>query len=817
MHSAYSALPKPHFTHACSDSYLKDLRTNVPSRPVGARAPPTSFVAQRRALFDSTSEIGDGQASENESLELGPDAPQPLPAYPSSQESRRSSMISSHRGRPLVRHPKDPPRLEVDIGKDEEDGNPEPFIPYTESGTRWMEKQEVRSVSQALRDMDLKDEERLYNAAQAEASELVWKHQNPHAPYSNPEQPYDYHAHLRKGSHARSRSWMNDLNMSKRRRDGSSSRSVSNGSKSSGNNSSRIPSDSSMKSTASPITPVEDSFGDELRDPAKSAVHFKEPAPEKVILKDPKGKVTPPKHDDSNQDEQTKVSNLAIAARMVSNAAPINLRNPFARAKQTKTGTAPVSGLGKFDKIEIQRNPPTQSRNPAYTTNDMSLDLDVKPVEEDIKMRDGMEVRNYDIRKATSMSLKDRSPNLPTPAMVSDSPGRPIVSFDKNWKPKDVQLEATNPVHERTPSPLDLPDPVMKRSQTDPVPIVYPPARSIPSIAIGEPVARPYSVPTIQVDNHPPIPTIAVNDMPTISVEAPIPSIAVNDAPTISISAPTIAINDIPTISVNDVPTISINNTPTISISSSTRPLPDPSHTAKQAPRPTIRTTTSGTALCAACALPISGRTVTAAGARFHPSCFRCHVCSTGLECVAFYPEPASAQAARAASEGAAADPSPRFYCHLDYHEAFSARCKGCGTPIEGAVVLACSASWHPGHFFCAGCGDPFDADTPFVERDGYAWCVGCAAKRYSGKCKRCRQPILDTVVEALGAEWHEECFCCGVSLVSVSFEFLLCVQMLVNAMLTSYRNVKGRSKMGGISCVLVLPSRFVLRARIEE
>jgi len=610
---------------------------------------------------------------------------------------------------------------------------------------------------------------------------------------------------------------MNDLNMSKRRRDGSSSRSVSNGSKSSGNNSSRIPSDSSMKSTASPITPVEDSFGDELRDPAKSAVHFKEPAPEKVILKDPKGKVTPPKHDDSNQDEQTKVSNLAIAARMVSNAAPINLRNPFARAKQTKTGTAPVSGLGKFDKIEIQRNPPTQSRNPAYTTNDMSLDLDVKPVEEDIKMRDGMEVRNYDIRKATSMSLKDRSPNLPTPAMVSDSPGRPIVSFDKNWKPKDVQLEATNPVHERTPSPLDLPDPVMKRSQTDPVPIVYPPARSIPSIAIGEPVARPYSVPTIQVDNHPPIPTIAVNDMPTISVEAPIPSIAVNDAPTISISAPTIAINDIPTISVNDVPTISINNTPTISISSSTRPLPDPSHTAKQAPRPTIRTTTSGTALCAACALPISGRTVTAAGARFHPSCFRCHVCSTGLECVAFYPEPASAQAARAASEGAAADPSPRFYCHLDYHEAFSARCKGCGTPIEGAVVLACSASWHPGHFFCAGCGDPFDADTPFVERDGYAWCVGCAAKRYSGKCKRCRRPILDTVVEALGAEWHEECFCCGVSLVSVSFEFLLCVQMLVNAMLTSYRNVKGRSKMGGISCVLVLPSRFVLRARIEE
>lgn len=68
----------------------------------------------------------------------------------------------------------------------------------------------------------------------------------------------------------------------------------------------------------------------------------------------------------------------------------------------------------------------------------------------------------------------------------------------------------------------------------------------------------------------------------------------------------------------------------------------------------------------------------------------------------------------------------------------------------------------------------PFDPTTPFVEREGYAWCVGCHTNRFSPKCKQCRKPVTGTVLRALGAEWHEACFCCVVRLhLALAFLFL--------------------------------------------
>lgn len=74
-----------------------------------------------------------------------------------------------------------------------------------------MEKEEAVSLREAMEDMDLKKQEeeeaRIHSAAQNEASELVFQHQNPEAAIS-PDAPFRYKDHLRKNSyqHARAQS-----------------------------------------------------------------------------------------------------------------------------------------------------------------------------------------------------------------------------------------------------------------------------------------------------------------------------------------------------------------------------------------------------------------------------------------------------------------------------------------------------------------------------------------------------------------------------------------------------------------------------------
>jgi hypothetical protein len=89
-------------------------------------------------------------------------------------------------------------------------------VPYRESGARWMERQEAISLRDALQVMDQKEEEKkVHKAAQDEAADLVWKHQNPLAaekekgrPFRNPDvYPNNrFRTHLQKGAHARSQS-----------------------------------------------------------------------------------------------------------------------------------------------------------------------------------------------------------------------------------------------------------------------------------------------------------------------------------------------------------------------------------------------------------------------------------------------------------------------------------------------------------------------------------------------------------------------------------------------------------------------------------
>ncbi|KAF2667251.1 hypothetical protein BT63DRAFT_414845 [Microthyrium microscopicum] len=823
--------------------YLNDLRTNRPSRPTGARPPPSSFRSHRHSIAHPPISEEAIDAPDSQSTISSTDSPTPRSINSIHRKSSSVSFSPSvttkilpHAGRPLVRAPDG----EDDIMAD---------LPYQEKGPRWAERQEARSLRKAMQDLDLAEEQKLYSAAQEEAGELVWKHQNP----ENPNAPYPYREHLKDEKISRRGSWASgDVIVKKNRSETNGSATVSRSTSGesalsgstmkSGSNGSRVPSDSSMKSansdgTKSKLKSVQfaESVLEKEMETEKEAQEFTPvsvapsaptPSPRKISARFGLRKSKTEPVGESILLEANNPKAPAVA-KLASNFGSVHLRNPFSRVRNARASIARTSScppeppqlppLEKLEKVEIQRNPPTQSRNAAYTRNTPSPEKEVietKEVQEDIKVKDGLEIRGDDIRKATSMSLKDRSPKLPTPTMVSDAPGRPIVSFQKDWQPKEVNLkeeistlpsvgkvesypskaattDASSPIPTISLSNCaSTPPKFSRQSQVPPLkpssaaskqqPMPTPPSISVSAAPSTSSTRSMPPIPTICVPDDPPKPRESSRSIPTISIGAP-PSINV-EPPSISVSAPSISVSP-PAISVNDAPA-SNNRQPVPSI----RPLPTPSKSSSRplpstaSSQPPMKTRPSwatsiparSSILCGSCALPIAGRIVTAAGVRFHPECFQCFHCAEALECVAFFPEPDRPRAERveriqARMRGEAVDGDPdedgdeslRFYCHLDFHEFFSPRCKSCKTPIEGDVVVACGAEWHAGHFFCAQCGDPFESTTPYVEKDGYAWCINCHTNRFSTKCKKCRKPVTDTVLKALGAEWHEQCFCC--------------------------------------------------------
>lgn len=779
---ASSSTSKPDLVHSShrkwEADYLKDLRVNRPARPGGSRPLPgraATTTAEPYARASSALSFRPSHSAQQADLNTG-------------YKYERSASALSHRRAQSDMPTADAATEKLGAGVTSRDFSTStlPRVPpinpsgtYRESGMRWIEKQEARSLREALENIDLRDEAKVHAAAQDEASELVWKHRNQEMPQPNPDRLRSYKDHLTKGAHARSQSvgWHAEQGET-----ATGHRSVSDTSNSSGGE--KTPS----RTTRNPVItftepgkPSEEvqscqEIGHPLWDsPQKRAyVNLNTGNLPKVagrrrssglrarkvsdgLFRNPEDKI----YEEPDPDKKTSEANGLDQSRI---PAPLVTKNRNTMSKD-RTGSQPfirsrfasAEDKMKVFRSEIHRNPPSQSRNPSYLRNPSVSESPVPVIAEHVESRrnspmnkDGKEIRSDDIRAATSMRMKDRSPKLPSPTVVSDRPGRPIVSFEHDWKPKDTSKQE-EPSSIR---PSAVPDGLRSKPQ-------------MPATTASAPI-----VPTINV---PDLPSIYIDEAPPSNPPS-VPSISVSDA-----AIPTISLPDDPP-TTRPLPSLSSRYRP----SPANRPLPNhsstsPVHSSKLHWTPFSR---RATAQCAACALPIEGRIVSAASQRFHPHCFTCHHCAEPLECVAFYPEPDPARTARveriearlacnthalpnekegetAADDG---DSSLRFYCHLDYHELYSPRCRSCKTPIETEVVLACGGSWHVGHFFCAECGDPFDAKTPFVEKNGYAWCVGCHAGKFSGKCKGCRKPVVEGGVSALGSEWHAECFCCVVS-----------------------------------------------------
>jgi paxillin len=645
-----------------------------------------------------------------------------------------------------------------------------------------------------MQDLSLDEEQRIHAAAQDEAAELVWKHRTGHDPdkervsaYTNPDVDpkaarIDYRAHLRNPSRDRNDKLSRTTNQpdnpiahtvpalvpQNTQSKGKSYEGLANAVAkdvatsrrrvSSGSKRRRVSSGSKRRPSAEVKAGYMDPADQIYEEPAeqKKEVRATTAKVEKVAEQVPESSEQVPRHVRRNPFARVR----QVQEKFEKKESPSGYSIKKDDEKETKSGYS----AKKHERIEIQRNPPSQSRNAFYTVNTSvpsspklsPQDPPEMDGEKSPKIKDGKEIRAEDIREATAKKRKDRSSNLPQPTAVSDSPGRPIVSFQSGWKSvKEIEL-----VEEKS---IDMPDCLAV-------------GRNAPSTEALSGKQRRYSLPRSQ-QSPPPIPTIITPDEPVVRAHRP-----THSAPSISIMSaniPMIVVPDDPYTSPSKTlseepdlqgrmdavkPPVFVINEPSSEtakrppplqhrpqssppkssspfskrplptpIPSSARPLPVPSKTspypavAKPHMTPSVRRTT---ALCAHCALPIAGRILSAAGERFHPSCFKCHECSIALECVAFYPEPETKRAERIARirqrqqkldvqipEGVTAedmrrleeqdgDESLRFFCGLDFHEFFSPRCKSCKTPIEGEVVVACGAEWHVGHFFCAQCGD---------------------------------------------------------------------------------------------------------------
>lgn len=483
-----------------------------------------------------------------------------------------------------------------------------------ERGQRWMEKEEATSLRDAMDELDLRqqhkeasqgtltenpeEETRVYEAALDEAAELVWQHQNG-VPKPRPDGPYRYRPHLRKNSYAHARTASVDSN-------GQSftqkSRSVSGSSTDSEDNSRQKRSsmeqaeESGRNRNKYGIISRPGQISERRRSSGKRNIsgEIGRPFTEDQIWEEPEAMQT---KDDTS-------SGRASPEKLGSKAT-----NPLNRVRFEPVQEEP--GTPKpLNRVDIHRNPPTKSRNPDYTINP-----DTPPRADDkVERINGMEVRGQDIREATSMRLKDRSPKLPEPTAVSDSPGRPIVSFDAKWRAPDESTD-TNPDRSNPPAPAPVPArtyiPYYPGAQLVEVPSIVvaeegaakpraPPGASVPFISVdavddrkrelpsinvpsvyvaapeerSRANARPRDLPTINLPSDNPRGNERPRDLPTINVPSICVASAPNDrargnerprdlptinVPSISVAAPEGRPRDLPTI---NVPTIAVDEAP---------------------------------------------------------------------------------------------------------------------------------------------------------------------------------------------------------------------------------------------------------------
>lgn len=446
-------------------TYLANLRENRVNRPGGSRSPTPASTRRQSSERPSPGRPSIGGASVR-SEAAPPPSRSETPRHDKPRSSAARSIVRPHSTMASRDYYPEKATSAAPLRPNEV----VPTAAYMERGTRWMEKEEAVSLRAALEEMDLKDhresdtekgkepaqepvqedeeETRIYNAALDEAAELVWRHEHG-IKDPEPGAPYRYKPHMRRNSYAHARAasagrYGDDIVASGLGRDvaprsvsgssaGSDGRSSSCGESSMGTPprpSMDGPSTTSIETTSSKSHGSSgkrgSSGGANRRSSMKRNIsgEVQRPFSGDQIWEEPEATDTPKPSRPTPQppSPEMTVQPLRLKHRSSPNRvqfAPESTSTADDKASPTTPSAKPSH------RVEIHRNPPSQSRNPNYTSNSPKP-AGPRANDKGSPKKNGIEVRGDDIRQATSFRLSERSGKLPTPSAVSDSPGRPI-------------------------------------------------------------------------------------------------------------------------------------------------------------------------------------------------------------------------------------------------------------------------------------------------------------------------------------------------------------------------------------------------------
>lgn len=85
------------------------------------------------------------------------------------------------------------------------------------------------------------------------------------------------------------------------------------------------------------------------------------------------------------------------------------------------------------------------------------------------------------------------------------------------------------------------------------------------------------------------------------------------------------------------------------------------------------------------------------------------------------------------------------------------ALCKYCGQVVWGSYISALGETWHPEHFFCAGCGQPLRSER-FAISQGQPYHPACYLELVAPRCAYCHKPLVGLyIVNGWGEKFCQE------------------------------------------------------------